>query len=561
MKTLHALSDDSTEHVLSDRRAVVVRYRDRWLTLPLVLIGLAVLGYLVWRDQRQELDCSRISGVCTLAQRSLAGAVRVRHVPLSTVVSIGLYKVEAPPNRALQGLELWTESGSVRLAPTQPCAPGDVPCPGEQTTALAKVQSFLKNDAQASIHVQYSAGSGTIATASTLLVAFALVSLFAWQHVNVTISSFARRVVVSKRWACFFLRRRAFALDAIRKAVFVETRMGTKRSSAVSLVLDGEIVTLAQAPSDASVAQRFVDDLNQALQAAREIAVAPEATTGRESVSAPQESFRIDDPIVLASSYRGWTRIGSLVAAAVTLLALVSNQRQELHCSRQSRECRLETHRVLGIRRRTVALDAVTGVALYKVERGKDSAQGIELLTDSAPADLPASEGCRGSDLARFCAGESAAAYEAARTFLRDTRVQRLDTGYGAISQGLFALDACFALLLLGTVLQWQSFRISISPSDRSVSIFRRRALIFTRRFELQLRDVQGAAIDEKRDDAKASLLQRAQLLTREGPIWLNWGWSEPNSQRRQFVSLLNFALAAARMRAGLDVVDPRADR
>jgi hypothetical protein len=504
------------ERTLSDPEALIVDFRDRRSTLLLSMLGLLLIGFLLWSNRRQQFDCSRSSGLCTLQEGRLRGPAWRREIALASVVSVNFYKTEVGEGRVRQGLELRTLSERIQWAASEPCAPGPVPCPGDQAAALTAIHTFLKNDTLPSVHAEYGSEDRNIRTAYALLAGFLAFSLLGWQRVRGTASSLTRRLVVSKRLALFRARHRDFPLDTVREALFTATQMGSSRSYAVRLVTDEGGFDLARAPSHAAAAQRFVDDLNRVLRTLRGTPGPRQREVEQVALAAPPVALLLRDPIVVTSHYRGWTGAVLVLAAVINALVLLADERQELHCSRRSATCRLETHKLLGTSARTLPLASVTGVALYKLEEGRSSRQGLELLTDAAPAALPASEGCRYADLTRFCAGSSEDSYHATQVFLADLRQQDLHTGYGKIGRDLPVLDTILGLFLLASLLQWESFGIMISPSNGSVSVVRRRALLFTRWFELDLNEVREASFDAKRDHAEGQLLQRAQLLSQK---------------------------------------------
>src|SRR6478752_6212360 len=481
----------------SAARRLVVNYRERRLTLPLLLVGTLLIGFVLWNERRQEIDCSRSAGTCTLQERGVRGVVKRGQLSLSSAISVGFFKVDAPDQGPRQGLRLWNASDSVYLATTEACALGDVPCPGDQATALQAVHEFLKNDSQASVHAEYGGERGFIAGASVFLAILVLMSLFFWLDVKVTLSPSLRRVVVSQRRALFFERHLELPLDSVRLAVLACRKMGRGRSFTPSLVTDDEVIALTLPAGATPAAQRLIDDLNRALLKERRAApTAPPRGSDSAPVPPPAAAFLLQDPIVVRSSYRGWSWIALAVAGVVLTVVLLTSQRQELHCSRRDATCRLETHRLLTTDRQTVPLANVKDVAVYKLEQGKETAQGLELLTDSAPFALPATQYCQFRNLSSLCAGDTLDAEAATRAFLKDPRRQQLDAGYGNFGDDLPGLIAVFTFFLLCTLLQWQSFRVSISASNGSVSIVRRRALLFTKYYELDLNDVEGASFD-----------------------------------------------------------------
>ena len=525
-----------------------MRYRDRRQTLWLLLLGLVLLAFLHWRDRRQELECSRKSGQCLVQERAWTGATWRRELPLASVRSANLYKLQIQPDRSLQGVELWTDSGGVRLAATEPCSSGEVPCPGAQADAVRAVVSFLTDDTQPSVTVEYSNLSHIIRIVTAMLVGFALFSLLGWQHVRVTVSPWARQLVVSKRWAIFFSRHRAFPLDGVEKAAFVETRMGTKYSASVRLMLDDASVVLVRSPSGARAAQRFVDALNLAIEDAQKAGA--QRTHERESNRATTiaQPVSVTTPTVIETKYYGWTAAAAAMTIAFIALLMVSYEREEIHCSRRTHECTLETHRAWGVQRTAVPLDAIQSVATYKEDGGKNGVQGVELLTDSGPLALPARLACPDPNLARPCLGQSLDAQRAVLRFLKDPHQQEVDAAYGADNRGQLVLGLFFFPLLLCSLLQWQFFRIEISAAEGWVSIVRRRALFSTRIFMHELKDVQGASFDEKRDEKKARILKRAHVrLTNGEVIWLDRAWSEPSEKERRFVAEVDAGIAAAK--------------
>lgn len=536
--------DSSSEHALAYPHSVVVNNRDLRWTLLILVMALAVLGYLISKTQRQELTCSRTSGTCVVQERNSTGRARAaREVPLSEVTRASLYKLDAGTELALQGIALNTARGEVRLAATQPCAPGDIPCPGEQADALRTLNSFLRDGSQPNIRIEYGGESQAVRTLTLLIAGYLLFSLLGWERVRLTVLPSTRQVVVTKRRAFFFRTQRVLRLDAVRKAVLVETRMGIRHFASIRLALESSGMVLVHSPSRTKATLRFVDEVNAALESARQATTILSTVPNPDHVNLPIFS---SDPILLESHYRGWTRLMLFITGAFCVVLIITYQKAVLHCSRSANRCTLLSYSSTGIKRTTLNLDEIEDAAIYTVPNGKT--EGLELLTHSAPVALPAMLACANASTTHPCYGDSWKAYVATIAFLRNPRQPSLDASYGSDNGGLLVLGAFFLPLLLATLLQWQSVRIEISRSNHWFSLLRRRALFFTRHFELPLSEVQGASFDEKRDDEKARVLHRAQLRLRNGErIWLDRAWSEPSPSEKNFVAQIDAALAAAR--------------
>jgi hypothetical protein len=262
------------------------------------------------------------------------------------------------------------------------------------------------------------------------------------------------------------------------------------------------------------------------------------------------------DPAAQVIRYRyfAFTPWVFLLAAAVFVLFAVQERRQELYCARGPQVCRFVLASPLKREVTSLRLADVSGVEIYKSGAGRNTAQGLQILTRSGPPlRLEPTEPC-GLGLS-VCAGQIAEARASLSMFLSDPSRERVDAVYGSLKAQFHGIFLAIGLALLLSFGGWESVGVTLAGSAGRVDVRRRRALLWVSHEEVDLASVEGCVVAAFR--RRSGFWQEARLLRRaEAPLALTRRVTNARSLHR-FVADLNSALARARSLGNLPA--PRA--